>query len=81
MHSFVLPEVQRSETRARLRRHQQRHLAAARDAVRAQLGGTGCAPVDASAADRARLAAESAAHGGTRDAQVQAGRSQSSETE
>ncbi|KAF0299324.1 Cilia- and flagella-associated protein 91 [Amphibalanus amphitrite] len=80
VHSFVLPEVQRKETRARLRRHQQRHLAAARDTVLAELGGTGWPPVDASAAERARLAAQ-AADSGRRDAQVQAGRSQPADAE
>ncbi|KAF0311251.1 Cilia- and flagella-associated protein 91 [Amphibalanus amphitrite] len=80
VHSFVLPEVQRKETRARLRRHQQRHLAAARDTVLAELGGTGWPPVDASTAERARLAAQ-AADSGRRDAQVQAGRSQPADAE
>ncbi|XP_037087344.1 cilia- and flagella-associated protein 91-like [Pollicipes pollicipes] len=71
VHSFVLPEVQRQETRSRLRRHQQRHLAAARDVMLAQLGGTGCPAVDQSAVERRHLAQHEQP---TRDAEVQAGR-------
>ena len=66
------------ETRARLKHRQRGALAAARDAVTAGLGGTGCPGVDLSRERRGEMA-EQAATLGRRDQQVQAGTSQQSE--